>query len=83
MKGVGRMDGRTYHALEKRTQNLLDGEDVKIGKNTYHINSTEHTTDQGGRIYSIQQNDKHCAYLYYKKYDPICRQNDGWVISSC
>jgi len=74
-------DYRTYRALEKKKQNLLDGEVVKIGKCLYHINSTFLKTNQGHPVYEIMQDDKQYAYIYYKKYAEITNIVDHWVIS--
>ena len=75
-------DGRTYHALEKKKEELLNGEVVKIGKHKYHINSTYLKTSQGHPVYEVMQDDKQYTYIYYKKYDyEATRIKDSWVIS--
>lgn len=74
-------DYRTYRALEKKKQNLLDGEVVKIGKSLYHINSTYLKTSQDFPVYEVMQDDKQYAYVFFKKYDyEATRTNDHWVL---
>lgn len=75
-------DYRTLIAIEKRKQELLDGQDVKIGKNTYHINSTIYKTKQSHKVYSVQQNDKQYAWLYWQDWDyEKTRKESGFIIS--
>jgi len=75
-------DYRTYRAVEKKKQDLLDGKVVKIGKNLYHINSTFLKTIQGFRVYEVMRGDKHWAYLYYRKFDhSVTGLVDHWELS--
>lgn len=74
-------DYRTYRALEKKIQNLLDGKVIKIGKNLYHINSTFLKTSQGHPVYEVMQNDIQYAYIFYKKYAEITNIVDHWALS--
>ena len=57
-------DYRTFRALEKKKQLLLDGEIVKIGKSLYHINSTYLKTSQDFPVCEVMQDDKQYAYIY-------------------